>query len=237
MTIKLEISELHSFYGQSHILQGITLSVHGVETICILGRNGVGKTTTLKSIIGLVVPRSGDICFKDRSIIGLPPYQIASIGIGYVPEDRRIFPRLTVRENLLIAIKPGQKVKNDGWTVEKIYDYFPNLRVRDRHKGAYLSGGEQQMLTIARSLMGNPSILLLDEPTEGLAPIIVETLEDVIQDIHKQGIAILLVEQNMMVALRLAKRFYVMNKGTIVFHGTRQELEKRHEIREKYLEV
>jgi branched-chain amino acid transport system ATP-binding protein len=234
----LEISQLNTFYGESHVLQGISLNVEVAETVCILGRNGVGKTTTLKSIIGLVVPRSGDILFKGKRICGLSPHQIANIGIGYVPEDRRIFPKLTVRENLVIGIKPWQKKeKKDGWTVDKFYDYFPNLKERDRQKGAFLSGGEQQMLTIARSLMGNPEILLLDEPTEGLAPMIVEKVEEVVQDIHKHGVAILLVEQNMRVVLRLASRFYIMSKGTIVFHGTAKELEEDHEVRQKYLEV
>ena len=216
----LEISELDTFYGESHILQGISLTVNTGETVSVLGRNGVGKTTTLKSIIGLVVPRHGKILFKGEPISGLPPYQIANLGIGYVPEDRRIFPKLTVRENLLIGMKRGRKGEKDGWTVEKLYDYFPNLKERDKQKGAYLSGGEQQMLTIARSLMGNPEILLLDEPTEGLAPKIVERVEEVIEDIHKHGMAILLVEQNMQVVLRLASRFYVMSKGIIVFQGT-----------------
>jgi branched-chain amino acid transport system ATP-binding protein len=233
----LEITELNTFYGESHVLQGISLSVDTAETVCILGRNGVGKTTTLKSIIGLIVPRSGDILFKGQGICGLPPYQIANTGIGYVPEDRRIFPKLTVRENLLIGVKPGSKKGKESWTVEKFYDYFPNLKDRDRQKGAYLSGGEQQMLTIARSLMGNPEILLLDEPTEGLAPKIVERVEEVVQDIHKHSVAILVVEQNMQVVLRLASRFYVMSKGTIVFHGTARELEEAHEVRQKYLEV
>lgn len=233
----LEIREINTFYGESHILQGISLNVDSGETVSILGRNGVGKTTTLKSIIGLLIPRSGSILFDGKKISGLPPYEIANIGIGYVPEDRRIFPKLTVRENLLIGIKPGQKREKEGWTVEKFYDYFPNLKDRDKQKGAYLSGGEQQMLTIARSLMGNPDILLLDEPTEGLAPKIVARLEEVIHDIHQHGVAILLVEQNMQVVLRLATKLYVMSKGTIVFHGTAEELEKGHDIRQKYLEV
>jgi len=233
----LEIAELNTFYGESHVLQGISLNVDTAETVCILGRNGVGKTTTLKSIIGLVVPRSGDILLKGQRICGLPPYRVANIGIGYVPEDRRIFPKLTVRENLLIGVKPWQKKGKDGWTVEKFYDYFPNLKDRDKQKGAYLSGGEQQMLTIARSLMGNPEILLLDEPTEGLAPKIVERVEEVVQDIHKHSVAILVVEQNMQVVLRLASRFYVMSKGTIVFHGTAKGLEESPEVRQKYLEV
>jgi len=233
----LDISELNTYYGESHILQGISLSVDTGEIVSILGRNGVGKTTTLKSIIGLLIPRSGSILFGGKEISGLPPYEIASIGIGYVPEDRRIFPKLTVRENLLMGIKPGQKREKECWTVEKFYEYFPNLKDRDKQKGAYLSGGEQQMLTIARTLMGNPDILLLDEPTEGLAPKIVVRLEEVIQDIHQHGVAILLVEQNMQAVLRLTTRLYVMSKGTIVFEGTAKELEKGHDIRQKYLEV
>ncbi len=233
----LEINGLHAFYGESHILHGISLNTESAETVCILGRNGVGKTTTLKTVIGLLAPRSGEILFKGRSIGGLPPYEIANIGIGYVPEDRRIFPKLTVRENLLIGVKAGQKPNHQRWTIEKFYDYFPNLKDRDKQKGAYLSGGEQQMLTIARSLMGDPEILLLDEPTEGLAPKIVEKVEEVVLNIHEHGVAILLVEQNMRVVLRLASRFYVMSKGTIVFHGTAQELEANAEIRQTYLEV
>jgi branched-chain amino acid transport system ATP-binding protein len=167
----------------------------------------------------------------------MPPYTIAKLGVGYVPEERRIFPTLTVRENLLMGTKPGQKGNGDGWTVEKVYQYFPALQARDKQKGGHLSGGEQQMLTIARTLMGNPEVLLIDEPTEGLGPLIVETVEKVIMDIHRQSIPILLVEQNMRVALRLAGRIYVISKGTIVFQGTCQELKDAHEIREKYLEV
>lgn len=233
----LEINDLNTFYDESHILFGISLCVDHAEIVCLLGRNGVGKTTTLKSVIGLLTPHSGRILFKGQNLSGLPPYQIANVGVGYVPEDRRIFPRLTVRENLIMGIKPGQKKKENTWTVERIYNYFPGLKVRDRQKGAYLSGGEQQMLTIARALMGNPEIILLDEPTEGLAPKIVETLEEVVQNIYRYGMAILLVEQNMRVAMKLASRFYVMSKGSIVFYGTNQELREAHEVRQKYLEV
>jgi branched-chain amino acid transport system ATP-binding protein len=233
----LELKELNTYYEESHILQGVSLNVDQGEIVCLLGRNGVGKSTTLKSIIGLVEPRSGEVFFKGRNIAGMPPYTIAKLGVGYVPEDRRIFPTLTVRENLLMGIKPGQRVNGDGWTVEKVYKYFPALHARDKQKGGHLSGGEQQMLTIARTLMGNPGVLLIDEPTEGLAPLIVETVEEVIMDIHRQGIPILLVEQNMRVALRLAGRIYVISKGKIVFQGTCQELKDAHEIREKYLEV
>jgi branched-chain amino acid transport system ATP-binding protein len=233
----LEVKELNTFYDQSHILQGISLEVDRGEIVCLLGRNGVGKSTTLKSIIGLVTPRSGEIIFKGRNVAGLPPYTIAKMGVGYVPEDRRIFPTLSVRENLIMGIKPGQKNNGDGWSIEKVYKYFPTLEKRDNQRGAHLSGGEQQMLTIARTLMGNPGVILIDEPTEGLAPLIVATVEQVIQDIHKHDIPVLLVEQNMRVALRLAGRIYVISKGKIVFHGTSQELKEAHEVREKYLEV
>lgn len=233
----LEIKDLNTFYGQSHILQGVFLEIDRREIVCLLGRNGVGKTTTLKSIIGLVKPRSGQVLFKGQDIAGLPTHTIAKLGVGYVPEDRRIFPTLTLRENLLMGIKPGRKGNGDGWTINKVYNYFPALQARDRQKGGHLSGGEQQMLTIARTLMGNPEVLLIDEPTEGLAPKIVETVEQVIQDIHQHDIPILLVEQNMRVALRLAGRIYVMSKGKIVFQGTSQELKEAHEVRQKYLEV
>ena len=233
----LELKDLHTYYQESHILQGISLNVDHGEIVCLLGRNGVGKTTTLKSTIGLVKPRSGEVLFKGQNVSGTPPYTIAKLGVGYVPEDRRIFPTLTLRENLLMGIKSGQKGNRDGWTIEKVYKYFPALQAKDKQKGGHLSGGEQQMLTIARTLMGNPEVLLIDEPTEGLGPLIVDTVEEVIQDIHQQGIPILLVEQNMRVALRLAGRIYVISKGRIVFQGTCQELKDAHEIREKYLEV
>ncbi|MGA2316269.1 MAG: ABC transporter ATP-binding protein [Thermodesulfobacteriota bacterium] len=233
----LELKELNTYYEESHILQGVSLNVDHGEIVCLLGRNGVGKSTTLKSVIGLVEPRSGEVVFKGRNIAGMPPYTIAKLGVGYVPEERRIFPTLTVRENLLMGIKPGKKSNGDGWTVEKVYKYFQALQARDNQNGGHLSGGEQQMLTIARSLMGNPEVLLIDEPTEGLAPLIVETVEEVIRDIHQHGIPILLVEQNMRVALRLAGRIYVISKGKIVFEGTCEELKGAHEIREKYLEV
>jgi len=233
----LDVKELNTFYDQSHILQGISLGVDRGEIVCLLGRNGVGKSTTLKSIIGLVSPRSGEIFFKGQNVAGLPPHIIAKMGVGYVPEDRRIFPTLSVRENLIMGIKPGQKSNGEGWSIEKVYKYFPSLEKRDKQRGAHLSGGEQQMLTMARTLMGNPGVILIDEPTEGLAPLIVATVEQVIQGIHKQDISVLLVEQNMRVALRLAGRIYVISKGKIVFHGTSQELKEAHEVREKYLEV
>jgi len=233
----LEIKELNTYYGESHILYGVSIGIDQGEIVCLLGRNGVGKSTTLKSIIGLVKPQSGEILFNGENVVGLPPHLIARLGVGYVPDDRRIFPTLTVRENLLMGVKPGQKKNRDGWSIDKIYKYFPALEARDRQKGGHLSGGEQQMLTIARTLMGNPDILLIDEPTEGLAPKIVETVEQVIQGIHQDGIPILLVEQNMRVALRLAERIYVMSKGKVVFHGTTEDLKADKGVREKYLEV
>ena len=233
----LEIKDLNTFYEQSHILQGVSLGIDRGEIVCLLGRNGVGKTTTLKSVIGFLKLRSGQVLFKGQNVAGFPPHAIAKLGVGFVPEDRRIFPTLTVRENLIMGIKPGQKSDEDAWTTEKVYKYFPALQARDKQKGGHLSGGEQQMLTIARTLMGNPEVLLIDEPTEGLAPKIVETVEQVIQDIHQYDIPILLVEQNMRVALRLAGRIYVMSKGKIVFQGTSQELKEAHEVRQKYLEV
>jgi branched-chain amino acid transport system ATP-binding protein len=235
--VLLAIKELNTYYGKSHILQGVSLEVDGGEIVCLLGRNGVGKTTTLKSIIGLVPPQAGEVLFKGQNIAQLPPYTIAKLGVGFVPEDRRIFPTLTVRENLLMGEKPGRKGSENGWTIEKVYEYFPALKAREKQKGAHLSGGEQQMLTIARTLMGTPEVLLIDEPTEGLAPKIVETVEKVIQDIHQRGISVLLVEQNMRVALRLAGRIYVISKGKIVFQGTGAALKEAHEVRQKYLEV
>jgi branched-chain amino acid transport system ATP-binding protein len=233
----LEIRDLNTYYEESHILQGVSLNVGKGEIVCLLGRNGVGKSTTLKSVIGLVKPRSGEVRFKGQNVAGMPPHTIAKLGVGYVPEERRIFPPLTVRENLLMGIKPGERANEDRWTVEKIYRYFPVLGARDKQRGGHLSGGEQQMLTIARTLMGNPEVILIDEPTEGLAPLMVKTVEQVIQNIHQHGTPVLLVEQNMRMAMRLAGRFYVISKGKIVFQGTGGELEEAHDVRERYLEV
>jgi branched-chain amino acid transport system ATP-binding protein len=233
----LEIRDLNTYYEESHILQGVSLDVGNEEIVCLLGRNGVGKSTTLKSVIGLVKPRSGEVSFKGRNVAGMPPHTIAKLGVGYVPEERRIFPPLTVRENLLMGIKPGERAKGGRWTVDKIYKYFPVLGARDNQRGGHLSGGEQQMLTIARTLMGNPEVIMIDEPTEGLAPLIVKTVEKVIQNIHHYGTPVLLVEQNMRIAMRLAGRFYIISKGKIVFQGTGRELEEAHEVRERYLEV
>ncbi len=235
----LELKDVNTFYEKSHVLQEVSMEVDEGEVVGLLGRNGVGKSTTLKGICGVVVPRSGSIRFKGKDIVGMRPHQITRIGIGYVPEDRRIFPNLTVRQNLLLGIKPGQQENKDkgGWSIDRAYELFPQLKKRDGHKGGNLSGGEQQMLTIVRTLMGNPELLLLDEPTEGLAPMLVEAVSKVIQEIHQAGISILLVEQSFEVVLDLTSRAYVMGKGRIVFAGTSQELADNHEVREKYLEV
>jgi len=235
----LELKDVNTFYEKSHVLQEVSMEVDEGEVVGLLGRNGVGKSTTLKGISGVVVPRSGSIRFKGKDIVGMRPHQITRIGIGYVPEDRRIFPNLTVRQNLLLGIKPGQKENMDkgGWSIDRAYELFSQLKKRDGHKGGNLSGGEQQMLTIVRTLMGNPELLLLDEPTEGLAPMLVEAVSKVIQEIHQAGISILLVEQSLEVVLDLTSRAYVMGKGQIVFAGTSQELADNHEVRERYLEV
>jgi branched-chain amino acid transport system ATP-binding protein len=200
----------------------------------------MGKTTTMKSIMGLLKPRSGTIIFQGKNITGFAPYKVARAGIGYVPEERRIFPNLPVLDNLKMGIKHGKEFKSGGrnqWTFERIYKHFPFMKERSNQKGALLSGGEQQMLTIARTLMGNPELLMVDEPTEGLAPVMVEEVRDVLADINKTGVSILLIEHNLKVALYLADRVYLMGKAHLGFTGTVEELEAQPEIKAKYLEV
>jgi branched-chain amino acid transport system ATP-binding protein len=209
--VLLAVEDLHAHYGKSHILHGVSLGVDSGEIVCLLGRNGVGKSTTLKTIMGLVEPSRGTVIFKGAPLVGLPPYRVARLGLGYVPEERRIFPTITVRENLLMGVKPGAG-GDGGWTLERVYGFFPRLRERERQRAGTLSGGEQQMLTIGRTLMGNPDLLLVDEPTEGLAPMIVEQVERILGEIHRSGIPVLLVEQSMETALALAQRAYVMSK-------------------------
>ena len=231
----LEVKDMHSYYGKSHILQGISLNVVQDEVLCLLGRNGAGKTTTLKSIIGLVLPRQGNIRFKGKEIVGKEPFEIARLGVGYVPEDRRVYPDLTVKENLDVI--PQREVpQKERWSVEKIFALFPVLKKLQESKGMELSGGEQQMLTIARTLMGNPEILLLDEPSEGLAPMIVRELEHLIRRI-KAHTTILLVEQNSRFAIELSDRGYIIEKGKIYFEGNIEDLKKNREIKERYLAV
>jgi branched-chain amino acid transport system ATP-binding protein len=233
--VLLRVSDLHARYGKSHVLHGVTLEVDRGEIVCLLGRNGVGKSTTLKSIMGLVRPSAGEVTFDGGSVAGLPPYRTARRGLGYVPEERRIFPTITVKENLLMGVR--RATAGGGWTLERVYDFFPRLRERERQRAGTLSGGEQQMLTIARTLMGNPRLLLVDEPTEGLAPMIVEQVEQILTEVHRSGTPILLVEQSIETALALAQRVYVMSKGQIVFRGRARELADNDDVRRQYLEV
>lgn len=230
----LEVRNLHAFYGKSHILQGVTLSIGQGEIVSLLGRNGVGRSTTCKAVMGLVPP-VGDITFKGQSIAGLRPDQIAHAGIGYVPEDRQVFPGLTVRQNLELGLK---RAKTFGrWTFEDVYKLFPNLGARQDNAAGVLSGGEQQMLTMCRTLMGDPDLVIIDEPTEGLAPKLVEQVGQLLDEIARRGVAILLVEQKLTIALKISTRLYVMGHGHIVFEGTPADLAANEAIRKEWLEV
>lgn len=228
----LEVKEIHTYYGMSHILFGVSLSVSRGEVVCLLGRNGAGKTTTLRSIMGLTPPRQGSIKFKEEEIVGKKPFMLARRGMAYVPDDRRIFADLTVGENLEIAQRKGGE-----WNKEGVYQLFPALKEIESRRGGYLSGGEQQMLTIARALMGNPEFLLLDEPTEGLAPLLVKALEERILKLKEAGLTVLLAEQNVRSALRLSDRGYIIDNGVIRYQGSIKELRENEEIRRKYLLV
>jgi branched-chain amino acid transport system ATP-binding protein len=231
-TASLVVEEIHTFYGLSQVLFGVDLDVAPGECVCLLGRNGVGKTTTMRSIMGLTPPRRGRIVWKGREITGKSAYQIAQAGIGFVPEDRRIFADLTVWENLDVASR-GRG--SGGWTVERVFALFPKLSELVSRPGGFLSGGEQQMLTIARTLMGNPELLLLDEPSEGLAPLVVEHLKEQIGRLKREGLTILLAEQNVGVCLDLADRVYVLEKGQIRYQGTAREFREDESIRHQYL--
>jgi branched-chain amino acid transport system ATP-binding protein len=232
----LELENVHISYGLSHIIFGVSLTVKKGETVCLLGRNGVGKTTTLLGIMGVNQPSSGVIGYKGENITGKPPFVIARAGIGFVPEDRRIFRDLSVLENLTIGTLKGP-AKADGWDLEKVYNLFPRLKERAGHRGSHLSGGEQQMLAIARALMGNPELLLLDEPTQGLAPILQQRLASLIKGLKQEGITILLAEQSLHLALEVSDRLYVMEKGVIKFHGTIDEVDKDRTILKQYLAI
>ncbi len=230
----LEVKEIHTYYGTSHILFGISFNVEEGEAVCLLGRNGAGKTTTFRSIIGLTPPKAGSIKFKTREIIGKPSYRIAQMGIGFVPDTRRIFPDLTVRQNILVA----RREREGGvWNLESTYALFPKLRELDTHMGTQLSGGEQQMLTIARTLMTNPNLLLLDEPGEGLAPLVIQAMKEQLGEIKKLGLTMLICEHNVGLATALSDRGYVIDKGAIRYQGTIEELQKNEEVRKKYLMV
>ncbi|MFC2019743.1 ABC transporter ATP-binding protein [Chloroflexota bacterium] len=231
----LELANVHTYYGESHVLRGISLKVASGSVVALLGRNGMGKTTTIHSIIGFTPPRRGRVIFKGRDITHLESHRIPQGGIALVPQGRRIFPSLSVKENLTMAAR-GRK-NGDSWTLEKVYSLFPVLKERANLKGNLISGGEQQMLAIGRALMTNPDLLLMDEPSEGLAPLIVRELGDIIQKLHQGGLSILLVEQNIRLALTVADYAYVLNKGMIVYESTPQELEKNEEVKGIYLGV
>ncbi|HEY8554447.1 MAG TPA: ABC transporter ATP-binding protein [Burkholderiales bacterium] len=235
-TDMLEVENLHAYYGKSHILQGVSLRVGPGEIVSLLGRNGAGRSTTIKAIMG-EVPPVGVVRFNGERIDGLPPHEIARKGIAYVPENRDIFPGLTVRENLLLGLKPGRKDGDGRWTIEDMYELFPVLRQRQDAPGGVLSGGEQQMLTICRSLMGDPALMMVDEPTEGLAPRMVELVRELLERIAARGVAILLVEQKLTIALDISHRLYVMGQGQVVFEGTPEDLRENDAIRKEWLEV
>ena len=230
----LEATNLHAYYGKSHILQGVNLTVGEGEIVSLLGRNGVGRSTTIKAIMGMV-DCSGSVKFRGEEMVGLKAYQVAHKGLGYVPENRDIFPTLTVRQNLLL----GQKAKLESarWGMEDMFDLFPRLKERADTQAGVLSGGEQQMLTLCRTLMGDPALVMIDEPTEGLAPKIVEQVARLFEEIRKRGVSILLVEQKLAIALDISERLYVMGHGSIVFEGTPRDVREDAAMRKEWLEV
>ncbi len=233
----LRVDDIHTYYGDSYVLQGVTLEVRRGMVAALLGRNGMGKTTLIRSIIGFVRPRRGRILLGDREITRLPSHQIAQLGIGLVPQGRRIFPSLTVLENLTVAARRAGASGDGGWTLERVLDLFPRLRERGGHRGNMLSGGEQQMLAIARALMTDPRLLLMDEPSEGLAPLLVRDLGVSIARLRAEGLSILLVEQNMPMALATADEAYVLSKGLVVYHGTAAALAADKAVTQRYLGV
>jgi branched-chain amino acid transport system ATP-binding protein len=229
----LSVEQLHTFRGQSYVLQGITLEVPDGACTTLLGRNGMGKTTLIRSLMGLTPPRSGHIRLDGQELSGREPFEIAKMGLALVPQGRHIFPSLTVEENLRLAQRKA--TNGQAWDLDRIYEVFPNLKQRRQNRGGQLSGGEQQMLAIGRALMTNPRILLMDEPSEGLAPVIVERVEKVIRALRDQRLSILLVEQNYRLGVALADRVYILSKGLVVWQGPPQELEASEEIRQIHL--
>jgi branched-chain amino acid transport system ATP-binding protein len=230
----LQVQDLHAFYGKSHILHGVTFDIAAGEIVSMLGRNGVGRSTTIKAIMGDVPPR-GSIRFRDREIAGMKPHQVARLGLGYVPENRDIFPTLTVRQNLFLGQKSAKKTGR--WSMADMFKVFPRLEERADTPAGVLSGGEQQMLTMCRTLMGDPDLIMIDEPTEGLAPMMVELVGKLLSEIAGRGISILLVEQKLTIALKISHRLYVMGHGEIVFAGTPADLAANAAIRKEWLEV
>lgn len=233
----LKLENVHSYYGTSHILQGVSFTAPKGKCIGLLGRNGAGKTTTIHSISGLLQPKKGIISFLNKEIQNHNPYQISRSGIALVPQGRRIFPSLTIRENLMMAARNKEYTNNESWSLEKVYELFPILKEREKNMGTQLSGGQQQMLAIGRALMTNPQFLLMDEPSEGLAPIIIEQVGDIVRKLKDIGLSILMVEQNISLACDAADEILIMNKGKIVWNGTPQELQDNEEIQHKYLGV
>ncbi len=231
----LEVDRIHTYYGESHTLYGVTLRIQPGQVVALLGRNGMGKTTTIRSIIGFVPPREGTIRFKGKDVTRLRSHEIAKLGIGLVPQGRHIFPSLTVEENLTVAARGSTKA--NAYSLERVYEAFPNLKRRAKLKGTLLSGGEQQMLAIGRALMTNPDLILMDEPSEGLAPIVVKEIGDIIRTLKKDGISILLVEQNLALACATAEYTFVINKGAVVCELKPEELLCNEEIKSKYLGV
>ena len=231
----LELVDVHTFYGENHILNGISMGVKENSVVALLGRNGMGKTTIVRSIIGFTPPRSGEMRFKGKEISGLPPYQICQMGVALAPQGRSIFPSLSVEENLTIGERSGKNA--GGWSLERVYSLFPRLKERARNKGNLLSGGEQQMLCIGRALLTNPELLLMDEPSEGLAPMIVREIGELVLKLKSDGLSVLLVEQNLSLALGVCDYVYVMSKGEIVYQSTPDELKNDKQKQNKYLGV
>jgi branched-chain amino acid transport system ATP-binding protein len=236
--VLLQVKEIMAFYEDSCVLQGVSMEIAEGELVALLGRNGVGKSTTLKSIMGIVPPRSGSVLFKDEEMRGRAPYYVARKGIGYVPEERRIFPGLTVRENLIMGMKTGKRGKSSReWTIDRVYTEFPQLASRDGVPGGNLSGGEQQMLTLMRSLMGDPELILIDEPSEGLSPIMAGVIFDIITKVHGEGMSIILVDRNLAYACTRAERVYLMSKGRIGYAGNGKEVLEDKKIQAEFLAV
>lgn len=231
----LQLIDIHTYYGESYVLRGVSLKIQEGSIVALLGRNGMGKTTTIRSIIGFNPPRRGQILFGDKNIAGLPSYKIAHLGIGLVPQGRSIFPSLSVKENLTMSSRGVGKA--DSWTLDKVYSLFPILKERSRYPGTLLSGGEQQMLAIGRALMTNPQVILMDEPSEGLAPLIVKEVGTIIYQLKQKGFSILLVEQNLPMALKVADYLYILSNGKIVYESTPDDLRSNDEVKAKYIGV
>ena len=232
----LEVTDLNAYYGKSHILRGVNLKIENGEIVSLLGRNGVGRSTTCKAIMGEVEP-IGSVKFNGTELAGKKSFEVANAGLGYVPENRDIFPGLTTRQNLELGTKSGQDMANSRWSIEDMFNLFENLKNRADVEASFLSGGEQQMLTMCRTLMGDPEVIMIDEPTEGLSPQMTTRVADLLNEISSRGVSILLVEQKLSIAMKISHRVYVMGHGQIVFEGTPAELEKRDDIRKEWLEV